>query len=85
VNPVKSIRGVAAIELQNGANVIKEFFAVLSWFVRIFTREERFDANVRAMKQVDQASEAVVGRGVTVREDRDVDFVDVVGAAEIAE
>jgi len=37
------------------------------------------------VKQLDEVSEAIVGRGFTGCGNRDVDFVDVVGAAEIAE
>jgi hypothetical protein len=85
VNAVEAIGGMLLIELNDGPDSLDERITVFAGLVGVGAVEQGFDTNARTMQEADEVSELALLGGFGARGDGNVDFVDALGSAEIAE
>jgi hypothetical protein len=73
------------VELNDSADMVKEFLPVFARLVGIGAREQALNANFGSMEKSDEAGEARFIGGIPLRGDRNIDLVDVLGFAEVAQ
>jgi hypothetical protein len=83
VNPVETVAGMAAIELDNLPHTIEQLVSVLARLIGVDARKEGLDADSGAMHQADQADEVALLRWRASRGERYVDLTDSLRLTEI--
>ena len=76
VNTIEAICGVPLVELQYTFYMVQHRFPGLAWFVRVDAVQQRFNADVRFMQQVDELWKTVLQNFELSGWNRHIDFVD---------